>query len=83
MATTATPSLNITTVSVTRSEVSQVDFKIKANNVKTKLKGLLKKVDNDKTGYVQYDVFFQLLELHKVDVDSKAIAFLKKNYSKN
>ena len=56
---------------------------MKANNVKTKLKSLLKKVDSDKSGFVQYDVFFPMLELHKVDLTSKAIAWLKKNHSKN
>ena len=80
---TVTPSLNITQVSVTNSQVSQVDFKMKANSVKTKLKSLLKKVDAEKSGFVAYDVFFPMLELHKVELTAKAIAWLKKNHSKN
>ena len=80
---TCTPSLNITQVSVSASEVSQVDFKLKANNIKTKLKNLLKKVDSEKTGYVQYDVFFPMLILHMVNLNPKATNFIKKSFSKN
>ena len=45
-------------MSVTASEVSQVDFKLQANNTKNKLKSLLKKVDEDKSGLVKQDIFF-------------------------
>jgi hypothetical protein len=83
MSSQATPSLAITAVTVTQSEVSQVDFKMQANNVKSKLKGLLKNVDNDKSGMVKYQVFFELLELHNVNLGAKEINYLKKNYSKN
>jgi len=56
-------------VSVTKSEASQVDFKLQANNVKNKLKSLFKNVDNDKSGMVKYEVFFELLELHNVKIN--------------
>ena len=39
---------------------------MQANNVKSKLKQLLKNVDNDKSGFVKYEVFFELLDLHNV-----------------
>ena len=48
-------------VSITKSTVSQVDFKLQSNNIKKKLKGLLKMVDLDKSGFVKNDVFFQLI----------------------
>ena len=70
-------------VSVTKSEVSQVDFKFQANEVKKKLRTLLKQVDTEKTGFVKYEVFFQLLDLHKVDLKNDAISYLKKNFSRN
>ena len=56
---------------------------MKANNVKNKIKSLLKKVDTDKSGFVQWDVFFPMLELHKVELTAKALAWLKKSHSKN
>ena len=79
----ATPSIAISKVSVTKSEVSQVDFKFKANHVKKKLKSLFKNVDTEKTGLVKHEVFFELLELHKVRLNEKAKAYLIKNFSKN
>ena len=69
--------------SVTRSEVSQVGFKFQSNAIKKKLRNLLKKMDVDKTGMVSYDVFFQLLNLHQINISSAAVSYLKKNYSKN
>jgi len=78
-----TPSLAISVQSITASEVSQVDFKMKANNVKNKLKVLLKSVDNDKSGFVKYEIFFPMLELHGVMLSSKAVNYLKQTYSKN
>ena len=56
---------------------------MQANTVKNKLKLLIKNVDADKTGFVKHDVFFELLELHKVDLSKPAIAYLKQNFSKN
>ena len=79
----ATQSFARSVKSVTPSEVSQVDFKIKANNVKNKLKGLLKSVDADKSGLVKWEVFFPMLDLHQVLLSDKSIAFLKKTFSKN
>ena len=70
-------------ISITKSAVSQVDFKLKANNVKSKLKGLLKNVDADKSGFVKHEVFFELLSLHGVKLNEKAVSYLKKSFSKN
>jgi hypothetical protein len=47
------------------------------------LRGLLKAVDNDKSSMVKHDVFFELLDLHKVSLSNEARNYLKKNYSKN
>lgn len=54
--------------SITKSTVSQVDFKLQSNNTKKKLKGLLKMVDLEKSGQVKNDVFFQLLQLHGIEL---------------
>lgn len=62
----ATQSVAPSNISVTKSQVSQVDLKLKANQVKSKLKGLLKNVDNDKQGLVKHQLFFELLNLHGV-----------------
>ena len=70
-------------VSITRSEVSQVDFKFKSNDIKRKLRALLKNLDTEKTGMVKHEVFFELLQLHKIDLRNDAISYLKKHYSKN
>lgn len=78
-----TPSQVKTAVSVTQSEVSQVDFKMQANSKKIKLKNLLKNVDSDKSGFVKHEVFFELLELHNVKIPPKAQTYLKNNFSKN
>jgi len=56
---------------------------MKANNVKTKLKTLLKSVDSDKSGLVKWEVFFPMLDLHKVKLSEKDISSLKKAHSKN
>lgn len=68
---------------VTKSHVSMVDFKFQCNAIKNKLKQLLKSVDSEKTGYVKYEVFFELLELHQINLKSEAKSYLKKKYSKN
>lgn len=60
-----------------------VDFKFQCNAVKNKLKQLLKSVDSEKTGFVKYEVFFELIELHMINLKSDAKSHLKKNYSKN
>ena len=69
--------------SVTKSEVSQVDFKFQSNDTKKKLKSLLKGVDHDKTGMVKNEVFFQLLKLHKVNLSNAACTHLQKSFGKN
>ena len=70
-------------ISCNKSEVSQVDFKFKSNDIKKKLRALLKNLDGDKTGMVKYEVFFELLNLHKIDLSLDAKNYLKRNYSKN
>ena len=40
-------------------------------------------VDLDKSGFVKNDVFFQLIQLHGIDLQQQAISYLTKNYSKN
>ena len=70
-------------VSVTKSEVSQVDFKFQSNEQKKKVRSLLKGVDHGKTGLVKHEIFFELLKLHKIDLNNAAIQHLKKNFSKN
>jgi hypothetical protein len=76
----ATPSI---APSVTASEVSMVDFKLKANNTKSKLKALIKKVDEDKSGLVNQDIFFSLLSLHGVEISNAVQNHIKKEYGKN
>ena len=44
---------------------------------------MLKGVDHGKTGLVKHDVFFELLKLHRIDLNNQAIQYLKKNFSKN
>ena len=69
--------------SVTKSEVSQVDFKFQSNELKKKVRSLLKGVDHGKTGLVKHEIFFELLKLHKIDLSNAAAQYLKKNFSKN
>ena len=40
-------------------------------------------MDTDKSGMVKHEVFFELLNLHKIDLSLDAKNYLKKNYSKN
>ena len=40
-------------LSVTKSEVSQVDLKFKSNDIKKKVRSLLRGVDSEKTGFVK------------------------------
>ena len=60
-----------------------VDFKLKANNTKSKLKALIKKVDEDKSGLVNQDIFFSLLSLHGVEISNVVQNHIKKEYGKN
>ena len=77
------PSIAPSNVSVTRSQVSQVDFKLKANTTKMKLKSLLKNADVEKQGYVKQELFFELLELHGIKLDQSAVSYLKNNFRRN
>lgn len=69
-------------ISITKSTVSQVDFKLQANQIKKKLKGMLKQVDSEKHGYVPQEVFFSLTELHSIKLSEAAKNHLKKHYGK-
>lgn len=40
-------------------------------------------MDTEKTGFVKYEVFFELLHLHKVQLSSKATSYIKNNFSRN
>ena len=70
-------------ISCTNSQVSQVDFKFKSNDIKKKLRLLLKNLDTDKQGMVKHEVFFELLNLHRIQLSLDAKNYLKRNYSKN
>lgn len=70
-------------VSVTKSEVSQVDFKFRSNDIKKKVRVLLRGVDSDKSGFVKQEVFYELLKLHKIDLSPSAIQNLNKICGKN
>ena len=83
MSSQAAPSIAQSKASITRSEVSQVDFKLQANNQKIKLKSLFKNIDSDKSGMVKHEVFFELLGLHRVQLSKEAISVLKRDHSKN
>jgi len=39
-----------------------------ANKVKSKLKKLLVQLDSSKQGYVQIEAFFQMLDLHEINL---------------
>ena len=43
----------------------------------------MKNVDTDKSGFLKYEVFFELLDLHKIKLNKDATNYLKKHYSKN
>jgi len=43
----------------------------------------MKSVDNDKSGMIKHEVFFELLGLYHVELKENAKNYLKKNYSKN
>lgn len=50
---------------MTKSLVKDVQI---ANKVKSKLKKLLVQLDQTKQGFVPIDAFFQLLELHEINL---------------
>lgn len=52
--------------SIAESTVSQLDTKQRANQIKLKLRQLLKNVDADKQGKVKESVFFTICSLHGV-----------------
>jgi Ca2+-binding EF-hand superfamily protein len=45
-----------------------MDDKLKQNETKQKLRTLFKAIDEKKSGAVPPSVFFEILELHKVDL---------------
>ena len=65
-------------MSITPSTVSQVEVQLQANHVKKQLRGLFKKVDQDREQVIPADIFYQLIELHQVNLSSEAKAALKR-----
>lgn len=74
--------------------MSQVDMQFKANSTKTKLKQMFKTIDEGilmqsinhklgKTGYVKEDLFYQLLNLHGVELSNEARTIINSTYKKN
>lgn len=71
--------------------MSQVDIQFKANSTKTKLKQLLKNIDDGKpllhillgkSGFVKEDLFFQLLNLHGVTLSPEARTVIHNTHRK-
>ena len=48
----------------TRSNASALLMKVNLDNIKSKLKGLLKNIDDNKIGEVKSNLFFELVELN-------------------
>ncbi len=74
--------------------MSQVDMQFKANSTKTKLKQMFKTIDEGiikwshkyilgKTGFVKEDLFYQLLNLHGVELSNEARTIINASYKKN
>jgi len=61
-----------------QSTASQVNIKLETNQIKANLKSLLRNVDQDKSGKIKTEVFFQMLALHKIELSSKDRAYLSK-----
>lgn len=57
--------------SVAESTASQLDTKFKANQIKLKLKQLLKNVDQDKQGRIKESVFVTICQLLGVNLSQK------------
>lgn len=56
--------------------------KQRANKVKSKLKALLKKLDEAQTGLMRADAFVMLLESHSIKISSKGVQKLKADCGK-
>ena len=67
--------------SLAESKASQLDVKIRANQIKNKLRQLFKNVDVEKTSKVKEAVFFQICELHGVSLTKKDQTSLAKKFS--
>ncbi len=52
------------TASLAPSTQSQIQIKQETNQTKANLKQLLKNIDQNKSGKIKTDVYFQMLELH-------------------
>ena len=66
--------------SVAESTASQLDTKLKANQIKLKLKQLLKNVDQDKQGRIKESVFVTICQLLGVNLSQKDQAQLGKRF---
>ena len=62
-------------ITVTKSLVKDVQI---ANKVKSKLKKLLVQLDQTKQGFVPIDAFFQMLELHEINLKNEDRQKLRK-----
>ncbi len=84
----AAPSETASVAQSHQSTSSQVALKLETNKVKTDLKKLLTSVDQgkespptyfvDKSGKLKTDVFFQMLSLHKIELEPKDKQYLTK-----
>jgi len=66
--------------SVAESTASQLDTKLKVNQIKLKLKQLLKNVDQDKQGRIKESVFVTICQLLGVNLSQKDQTQLSKRY---
>ncbi|TNV73715.1 hypothetical protein FGO68_gene1155 [Halteria grandinella] len=65
-----------------QSQISQVDMQFKANQTKAKLKQLFKNIDDGKSGYIKDDLFFQLLQLHGINLSPEAKSVITSSFKK-
>lgn len=47
------------------------------------MRSLLKGVDHEKKGSIKQEVFYKLLELHKIELSNGSKQYLNKNFGKN
>lgn len=63
-------------------DLLRAQLKQRANRVKSKLKALLKKLDETQTGLMRTDAFVMLLESHSIKLPSKGIQKLRADCGK-
>lgn len=64
------------------SQLSQVERVLKANQTKSKLKSMLKSIDEGKSGLIKEDLFFQLIKLHNIELSADAKSAIASKYKK-